>query len=111
MNRVDPRNLSVRDLRDELRELEESWMETLLRGSEDALDDFASRTRELEEEFDRRKRDDEPAVPGETAPERAASDRTPGDEPAASPWKTATREPSSGPAPWGPGGLPGENGT
>ncbi|MET8139262.1 DUF6158 family protein [Sphaerisporangium sp. NPDC005288] len=57
MNRVDPRNLSVRDLRAELQELEESWMETLLRGSEDAVDDFASRTRELEEEFDRRQRE------------------------------------------------------
>jgi hypothetical protein len=63
MNRVDPRNLSVRDLRDELRELEESWMETLLHGSEDALDDFASRTRELEEEFDRRD-----TAPGDGAP-------------------------------------------
>ncbi|GGL04916.1 hypothetical protein Sme01_64330 [Sphaerisporangium melleum] len=30
-------------------------METLLRGSEDAVDDFASRTRELEDEFDRRR--------------------------------------------------------
>ncbi|MCW2882919.1 MAG: hypothetical protein JWQ95_7019 [Sphaerisporangium sp.] len=69
MNRADPRNLSVRDLRDELTELEESWMETLLRGSEDALDDFASRTRELEEEFDRRQGDEAPgeAAGGETA--------------------------------------------
>ncbi|MGW4640148.1 DUF6158 family protein [Sphaerisporangium sp. NPDC004334] len=64
MNRVDPRNLSVRDLRAELQELEESWMETLLRGSEDAVDDFASRTRELEEEFDRRQRE----RAGEAAP-------------------------------------------
>ncbi|WP_248964280.1 DUF6158 family protein [Sphaerisporangium perillae] len=60
MNRVDPRNLSVRDLRAELQELEESWMETLLRGSEDALEDFADRTRELEEEFDRRKAGEAP---------------------------------------------------
>ncbi|RCG30942.1 hypothetical protein DQ384_13385 [Sphaerisporangium album] len=55
----------MRDLRDELRELEESWMETLLRGSEDALDDFASRTRELEEEFDRRRGDDAPPAPAD----------------------------------------------
>ncbi|MEU8266905.1 DUF6158 family protein [Sphaerisporangium sp. NPDC049002] len=81
MNRVDPRNLSVRDLRDELRELEESWTETLLRGSEDALDDFASRTSELEEEFDRRQREDAPAVPEETASERTEGDG-PGSPPA-----------------------------
>ncbi|MDH2428059.1 DUF6158 family protein [Sphaerisporangium sp. TRM90804] len=68
MNRVDPRNLSVRDLRDELSMLEESWTETLLRGSEDALDDHASRLREVEEEFDRRQRDDRPAASGDPGP-------------------------------------------
>jgi hypothetical protein len=79
MNRVDPRYLSVRDLRDELRELENSWMETLLHGSEDAVDDFAFRTRELEEEFDRRQRGDEqPDVQGDTAPGEKAPGTTAG---------------------------------
>ncbi|MEV6985210.1 DUF6158 family protein [Sphaerisporangium sp. NPDC051017] len=73
MNRADPRNLSVRDLRDELRELEKSWMETLLCGSEDAVDDFASRTRELEEEFARRR--------GEGAPSAPSGAAVPGDAP------------------------------
>ncbi|WP_214408441.1 DUF6158 family protein [Sphaerisporangium fuscum] len=65
MNRSDPRNLSVRDLRAELEQLEESWTETLLRGSDDALDDFTSRQKELEEEFDRRRRGDAPVAPEE----------------------------------------------
>ncbi|GAA3836311.1 hypothetical protein GCM10022226_67750 [Sphaerisporangium flaviroseum] len=90
MNRVDPRNLSVRDLRDELRELEESWTETLLRGSEDALDDFASRTRELEEEFDRRQGVADPiAAGGAAAEDTAATETTAGDE---APGRTATGE-------------------
>ncbi|WP_326819738.1 DUF6158 family protein [Streptosporangium sp. NBC_01756] len=69
MNRADPRNLSVRDLRDELNQLEETWLETILSGSEDALDNHASRTHELEEEVDRRQRGDDgpPPAPEETA--------------------------------------------
>ncbi|GII82903.1 hypothetical protein Ssi03_08930 [Sphaerisporangium siamense] len=73
MNRVNPRNLSVRDLRDELRELEESWMETLLRGSDDDLDDHAVRTRQLEEEFDRRARGDAPPPERDAVAEQAQS--------------------------------------
>ncbi|GII75212.1 hypothetical protein Sru01_01940 [Sphaerisporangium rufum] len=38
-------------------------MATLLHGSEDALDEFAVRTGELEEEFDRRRAGEGPAVP------------------------------------------------
>lgn len=51
-------------------------METLLHGSEDALDDFASRTQALEDEFDRRRRDDDPPA-GERGAETASADDGP----------------------------------
>ncbi|GII61565.1 hypothetical protein Skr01_16500 [Sphaerisporangium krabiense] len=47
-------------------------METLLRGSDNDLDDHAVRTRELEEEFDRRARGDAPPQ-GDAAAEQAPS--------------------------------------
>ncbi|RJL31632.1 DUF6158 family protein [Bailinhaonella thermotolerans] len=51
---VDPRELSDEDLFRELQHLHETRTDTLLHGSDDALERHTSRTQELEEEYLRR---------------------------------------------------------
>ncbi|MQA83945.1 MAG: hypothetical protein GEV03_04745 [Streptosporangiales bacterium] len=51
---VDPRELSERDLFRELEHLHVTRTDTLLHGSEDALENHTARTIELEEEYLRR---------------------------------------------------------
>ncbi|MFF4774754.1 DUF6158 family protein [Microtetraspora fusca] len=48
---VDPRELDDDDLFREMRHLHETRNETLLHGSDDALEHHTTRTRELEEEY------------------------------------------------------------
>ncbi|WP_067174426.1 DUF6158 family protein [Microtetraspora niveoalba] len=48
---VDPRDLDDDDLFREMRHLHETRTDTLLHGSDDALERHTSRTRELEEEY------------------------------------------------------------
>jgi hypothetical protein len=54
MHENDPKDLKEKDLRRELEVLEETWTETLLYGSDEALEEHTARTQELQEEYERR---------------------------------------------------------
>jgi len=54
MHKDELRGLKEKDLRRALEELEETWSETLLHGSDEALEEHTQRTRELQREYLRR---------------------------------------------------------
>lgn len=74
MHKDELRELREKDLLRALEELEETWSETLLRGSDEALDEHTQRTRELEEEYLRR-HPDEDLIPDPSADRDDGDDR------------------------------------